>query len=125
MNGQITPGEACHLANITKHYDHAREKHPYFCDKLLPDYLGMNVIQARIAMNLEYTRRRIKDGVHGHDLMWNEIANCKVWEATEAISNGDNAVAVEKLYDTVAVMLRTIDVLEGRQALGNPKGGKK
>ena len=125
MNGQITPRETCHLANITKHYDHAREKHPYFCDKLLPDRLRRNVIQDRIDMNLEFARRRIKDGVHEHDLMWNEIANCKVWEATEAIFNGDNSAAVEELYDAIAVLLRTIDVLEGRQALGKPKGGKK
>lgn len=110
---------------IWAHYDHAREKHPYFCDSLLPDYLLRDNIKERIARNLAFARRRIKVGVHDHNLMWNEIADCEVWEATEAMFNGDNDAAVEELYDTIAVLLRTIDVLEGRQALGKPKGGAK
>ena len=57
--------------------------------------------------------------------MWNELADCEVWEATEALANGDKAQAVEELYDCISVLLRTVDVLEGRQALGKPKGGAK
>lgn len=110
---------------IWAHYAHAREKHPYFCDSLLPDYLLRDNIRERIARNLSFARRRIKVGVHDHNLMWNGIADCEVWEATEAMFNGDNAAAVEKLYDAIAVLLRTIDVLEGRQELGKPKGGAK
>jgi len=44
-----------------------------------------------------------------------------VWEATEALANGDKAQAVEELYDCISVLLRTVDVLEGRQKLGRPK----
>lgn len=106
-------------------YDHAREEHPYFCDSLLPDYLLRDNIKERIARNLAFARRRIKAGVHDHNLMWNEIADCEVWEATEAMFNGDNDAAVEELFDVIAVLLRTIDVLEGRQALGKSKGGEK
>lgn len=40
-----------------------------------------------------------------------------------AVANGDKAQAVEELYDCISVLLRTVDVLEGRQALGRPKGG--
>ena len=108
---------------IWSHYDHAREKHPYFCDRLLPDYLLRDNIKERIVRNLVFSRCRIKAGVRNHNLMWNEIADCEVWEATEAMFNGDNDAAVEELYDVIAVLLRTIDVLEGRQALGKPKGG--
>ena len=44
-----------------------------------------------------------------------------MWETLEALANGDKAHAVEELYDMIAVCLRTIDVLEGRQKLGKPK----
>lgn len=116
----------CDATNrIWTHYDHAREKHPYFCDSLLPDYLLRDNIKERIVRNLAFARRRIKAGVRDHNLMWNEIADCEVWEATEAMFNGDNSAAVEELYDVIAVLLRTIDVLEGRQALGKPKEGGK
>lgn len=110
---------------IWTHYDHTREKHPYFCDSLLPDYLLRDNIRERIARNLVFARCRIKVGVRDHNLMWNEIADCEVWEATEAMFNGDNDAAVEELYDCISVLLRTIDVLEGRQALGKPKGCAK
>lgn len=112
------------MERIWEHYDRAKEKHPHFCDWILPDW-PIGKIRRCVADNLENDRRRIKNGVRDHNLMWNEIADCKVWKATEAILYGDNAAAVEELYDVIAVMLRTIDVLEGRQALGKPKGGEK
>lgn len=46
---------------------------------------------------------------------------CEMWEVYDALSRGDRKHAVEELYDCVAVCLRTIDVLEGRQALGKPE----
>ena len=42
-----------------------------------------------------------------------------------AVHNGGEARAVEELYDCISVLLRTVDVLEGRQALGKPKGGEE
>lgn len=44
-----------------------------------------------------------------------------VWDvlhATEGLTFGQ---AVEECYDAIAVLLRTIDVLEGRQKLGKPE----
>ena len=49
---------------------------------------------------------------------------CEVREAYEALYNGDKSQAVEELYDCAAVLLRAIDVLEGRQALGKPEEAK-
>jgi hypothetical protein len=45
----------------------------------------------------------------------------------QAYIKGDIAAAVEECYDAIAVLLCVVDVLEGRQALGNPakKGGAK
>lgn len=41
--------------------------------------------------------------------------------ADDAIANGNTAHAVEECYDAISVLLRTIDVLEGRQKLGKPE----
>lgn len=109
------------MERIWAHYDHAREKHPYFCDRLLPDYLLRDNIKERIVRNLAFARRRIKAGVRDHNLMWNEIADCEVWEATEAMLDNRTEGAVYELYDCIAVLLRAIDVLRGRQELGRHK----
>ena len=113
-----------HFERVRAHYAHAIEKHPYFCDRLLPDW-PIAKIRSKISVALQYARQRIKAGAKSHDLMWNELADCEVWEATEALANGDKAQAVEELYDCISVLLRTVDVLEGRQALGKPKGGEE
>ena len=128
MNGSITIEETCHVSNILKHYANAREKHPYFCDSLLPRDLEPPElpIEEQIEINLAIARRRIESGAKIGNILWNEILDCEVWEATEAIYERDYAHAVEELYHCVAVLLRTIDVLEGRQKLGKPetKGAK-
>lgn len=110
-----------HEDRVEKHYAHAVQKHPHFCDRLLPDW-PIREIKNCIAVNLDRARTRIKAGVRDHNLLWNEIADCEVWEATEALANGDTAHAVEECYDAIAVLLRTIDVLERRQALGKEGG---
>ena len=126
MNGPTTTKETYHLSNILRHYAHAREKHPYFCDNLLPrDIESPELpVEEQIEINLAIARRRIESGEKIGNLLWNEILNCEVWEATEAIYERDYAHAVEELYDCIAVCLRTIDVLEGRQKLGNPEEAK-
>lgn len=127
MNGPITTEETYHVSNILKHYAHAREKHPYFCDRLLPIDLETvtpeDVIDFRkatsqmLSSSRDNIRARIKDG----DLTYSDVVGCELWEVDEAIANNDKAHAIEELYDTIAVCLRTIDVLEGRQKLGKPE----
>lgn len=48
------------------------------------------------------------------------ILECEMAEVHEAYARGEMAHAVEECYDAIAVLLRTIDVLEGRQAFGDP-----
>ena len=112
-----------HLDGVMAHYAHAREKHPYFCDNLLPRDLEPPElpIEEQIEINLAIARRRIESGAKIGNILWNEILNCEVWEAAEAIYERDYAHAVEECYDAIAVLLRTIDVLEGRQKLGKPE----
>lgn len=50
---------------------------------------------------------------------WYDRLNCEVFHA---LAYGDKAQAVEELYDCIAVCLRTIDLIEGRQPLGKPNG---
>lgn len=110
------------VAAIERHYNRAKEKHPYFCDRLIPgkDYAGN--VGEEIENNLREIRSRIERSVESKRCEWDELLNEEVWEVLEAIHNGGNDNAVEECYDAIAVLLRVIDVLEGRQELGKPKG---
>lgn len=100
---------------IREHYEHAREKHPYFCDIIT--YLSkdganttLDIYRATLAAELKV------DAVESSTLLL-----CEYHEAIQAYMNGDTAAAVEECYDAIAVLLRVVDVLEGRQPLGNPE----
>lgn len=110
--------ERHHYDKVLTHYDHARVKHPYFCD-----WIGTknDAAKAKITNRLEELRLTCSDAIERHDLGWDNILDCEMWEVFEALASGDKAHAVEELYDTIAVCLRTIDVLEGRQKLGKPE----
>lgn len=114
-----------HAPRALRHYAHAKEKHPYFCDGLLPtevpNPMTEDAMIREIRENLRENRLRLERGRCNANILWNELLNCEVWEATEAMANGDYAHAVEECYDAIAVLLRTIDVLEGRQELGKPE----
>lgn len=124
------------IDKIASHYAHARKKHPYFCDGLLPTQVPYPMEPGEIPhpmtkdsalhvihVNLRASRERIRHGTFSANILWNELLDCEVWEATEALANGDKAQAVEELYDCIAVCLRAIDVIEGRQSLGKPISG--
>ena len=106
-----------HARRITDHYLHAREKHPYFCDGILSpveDYKGA----------LANQRSRLADERSCGMVAACDLVDCELLEAYVEAANGKDAHAVEELYDCVAVLLRTIDVLEGRQKLGKPEEAK-
>lgn len=126
MNGPITAEETYHVSNILKHYAHAKEKHPYFCDNLNDTI--WNTVEPKLFMvkrSLRTMRRRLETGSLDSNLSWYEILECEALEALEAILISDTSHAIEELYDCVAVCLRTVDVLKGWQKLGKPetKGG--
>lgn len=116
-----------HAPRALCHYIHAKEKHPYFCDKIAPidldkeDKEGLADYRESVKMRLSDMRSDIEVLIKKGELDWNDIVMCELWEVDEAIANGDTAHAVEECYDAIAVLLRTIDVLEGRQELGKPK----
>ena len=108
-----------HYDRVEKHYRHAREKHPYFCDYLTAKWMG-KLQRAEIDSHLIRLRRALKEWSESGDLMWDTLLDCEVWEVHDAIERGDKAQAVEECFDAIAVLLRVVDVLEGRQALGKP-----
>ena len=105
---------------IAAHYQHAKEKHPYFCDKLFqPEQNEASSIQVR-AITLKGMRTLCTVQKMFQALSAETVLNCELAEVYEAYARGDMARAVEECYDAIAVLLRMIDVLEGRQALGDP-----
>ena len=117
MNYTLT-AHGIHWDRIEEHYASAREKHPYFCDKMqYPDnpFVTVAFLLNDCRERISYTSRR---GI----CIWTDLLECEMYEALEAIKNGKKAQAVEELYDCVAVCLRAIDVIEGRQKLGKPEG---
>lgn len=112
-----TRDEMTMLANVFAHYLHAKEKHPYFCDMVTRDLWKVKDVQENIARIRQY----IAEDVKRHEVEALSLLICEMREFEEAMTLKDHAAAIEELYDIVAVCLRTIDVLEGRQELGKPK----
>ena len=109
--------DAATVISIARHYCHAKDKHPYFADKLCIDEDCVEDASEflRRMRNVLPTEKR--DG-----LVYAEtLAVCELAEIAEALARGDKESAVKECYDTIAVMLRIIDVIEGRQKLGRPK----
>ena len=109
-------GLEAHGNQIASHYAHAKEKHPYFCDMLTIHPLSLYLDRMRALLSEQMSRG---------DVYLYAILQCELAEAQDALNEGDTAHAVEECYDAIAVLLRTVDVLEGRQKLGKPetKGG--
>lgn len=109
------------LAKIMNHYIHAKEKHPYFCDMVTRDLWTVKDIQD----NIKRIRQYIEQDIARHEVEAMSLLICETREFEEAMTLKDTAAAVEELYDVIAVCMRIIDVLEGRQELGNPKKGER
>lgn len=112
-----------HAPRALYHYIHAKEKHPYFCDRFFPRWMPAEERSERIDATLGCVRKEMEE--HGEDLC--AVLSEENYEIFEAINNSDTAHAVSECYDAIAVLLRTVDVLEGRQKLGKPEteGGAK
>lgn len=110
-----------HAKRCTEHYAHAREKHPYFCDRILPGKKYIRQFKKRVEETLQQARYLIEVGANLKELKWYHLHDCEIAEALDALVRGDKAQAVEECYDTIAILLRTVDVLEGRQNLGRPE----
>ena len=109
---------SCHYYRITEHYCHAREKHPYFADEL--EHCGSGTDDVQPENWLESCRIAIVEG-NTNAMM---LLLCECAEASVEIERNNTAAAVSECYDAIAVLLRMVDVLEGRQKLGKPEEAK-
>ena len=105
------------VLNIVEHYCHARSKHPYFADMMFLDENDAEEAKANLGTVRKLLRMELKQG----EVYAETLVNCELAEVCDAIARGDKAAAVEECYDAIAVLLRMVDVLEGRQKLGKPK----
>jgi hypothetical protein len=103
------------IEKIEKHYSHAQQKHPYFCDKLT--YVKYDIASSALIMSREILNAGIKSG----HVSFMDVLTCELFEAEKEMAVGNKERAIEELLDMIAVCLRGIDVLEGRQALGDPE----
>lgn len=109
------------IEKIKEHYEHAKLKHPYFCDGLIPKGIDDELMEIIIRHEVADARNDIKKAIEQKNVTFSTLLNCEVWEVHEAVFKGDKKQAIEECYDSIAILLRAIDVLEGRQALGDPK----
>lgn len=114
--------EGAVVGAIERHYKHAKEKHPHFCDMLFRD--NRKLVDGGRNRHLELCRKNLVERIRKSEVDFIDVADCEVAEAFVAYCDGDIPQTVEEIYDTVAVLLRVVDVLEGRQALGRPTEGE-
>ena len=108
--------------NAASHFLKAVRKHPRFADalffksehdereraKLLPD----------VERYLKLAHRDIARDEANRSLEAHSLLTCEYREALAEFVKGDNAACVGELYDAVAVLMRMIAVVEGKQKLG-------
>ena len=104
---------------IKEHYNHAIEKHSHFADRLFVEDSDDKASDFLTSM-----RRCLYNEKRDGNVTAETIVVCELAEAAEAFARGDKSHAVEELYDTIAVLLRIVDVIEGRQKLGKKGDGK-
>ena len=106
-----------HHLRALDHYRHALEKHPYFADTLA----SRSAIKELVANELEWQRVKLQNEIDDGRATAFQVANVEIMEICDAIVKGDIAAAVGECYDAIAVLLRMVDALEGRQKLGKPE----
>ena len=107
------------VLRIVEHYCHAREKHPYFADLMFLDEDDAEDAKRNLGILRALLSIERKTG----NVCVETLFNCEVAEICDAIARGHNDHAVDECYDAIAVLLRMVDVMEGRQKIGKPKEG--
>ena len=99
--------------NAASHFLKAVRKHPRFADALFGDDAPDDAQDVLDAM-----RRELDYLAKNNWLDASALATCEIAEAQLANAHGDKAACVDELYDAVAVLMRMIAVVEGKQKLG-------
>ena len=102
--------------NAASHFLKAVRKHPRFADALFE-----NDVPDDAEYRLKCARNKVSYYERCGWLAGTILAECEITEANVAHLKGDAAACVDELYDAVAVLMRMIAVVEGRQKLGGEK----
>ena len=108
---RVMPLAFAHNAAI--HFAKALRKHPRFADALFSEDEKEDA-----EFLLERARAEVDYLTKNNWLDAGMLAMCELDEAQLAHARGDKAACVDELYDAVAVLMRMIAVVEGRQKLG-------
>ena len=100
----------------SSHFLKALRKHPRFADKMFNDFSYDDAKD-----DLEDMRQRLCEDERKGRLMAEALFLCETAEAEVAYKNGNAAETISELYDAVAVLMRMIAVVEGKQKLGGEK----
>lgn len=114
--GSVEERLSRHVENIKRNYASMVRGNPRFADRLQAD---------ENQRSCEQTTNRFsyflnKEKSEGNVLALDTLLAFRVAEAQEHIVKGHRDKAVEKCYSAVSVLLRSIDVLNGEQRLGQP-----
>lgn len=112
--------DALTFYSIARHYCNAKTKHPHFADRVCLDEADAEEARNRLKIFRFLLQVERKQG----KVCAETLAECELAEATEALARGDKKQAVSECYDTIAVLLRMIDVQKWRAAL-EKAGGKE
>ena len=99
-----------------EHFVKAVRKHPRFADALFSEDE-----KADAEYLLERARAEVDYLAKNNWLDASALATCEICEAQLAHARGDKAACVDELYDAVAVLMRMIAVVEGKQRLGGAR----
>lgn len=102
------------IDKIREHYEHAKQKHPYFCDIITC------LSDSGADTHLDIYKATLAAEIATNSVEASTVLSCEYYEAVQAYTRGNTDSAIEECYDAIAVLLRIVDVLEGRQALGDP-----
>ena len=108
------PSEFSHRA--VAHFAKALRKHPRFADALFP---STDVAEA--GQSLQEARDLVAHFVTNGGVDGVMLAQCEIAESQFANAMHQKAACVDELYDAVAVLMRMIAVVEGKQELGGEK----
>jgi hypothetical protein len=108
--------------NAASHFLKAVRKHPRFADALFfngerDERMREDALQAA-ELDLEETREDLYLSTRDGSLDARFLLSCEMEEAFVEHLRGDAAACVDELYDAVAVLMRMIAVVEGKQKLG-------
>lgn len=111
-------GFARFAADIERHYLHEKAKHPFFADVLVRRFVKKDGTHPNAKRLLKEAREQIAAHNAIHNLSAFDLLTCELYEAAVEIKRKNTRRAIEELFDSVAVILRMVDVLQRKEKLG-------